>query len=280
MLTIFTIPKPFKGHIGRIQRNAIANWCRLSPRPEIILFGESAGVAEEARRQRVRHETELSTNAYGTPLVSDAFARASCLSQNDRLMYSNADILYDGSLFDGIRGAASMSNFLISGRRWDVAVNADLSLERDETWYRLFADRQVSGRLHGPSGMDYFIFPRIQRFDMPDLAVGRVAWDCWMIWKCRATGIPVIDATGTIRALHQNHDYSDLALGCQHTKGPERDLNLKAAGGLSHLLTLREADWQMVEGRLKRPRWPQRLVAWLGPTLPYRKLLALKRILA
>ncbi len=29
MLTLFTIPKPFAGHIGLIQRNAIASWTLL-----------------------------------------------------------------------------------------------------------------------------------------------------------------------------------------------------------------------------------------------------------
>ena len=32
MLTIFTIPKPFVGHIGVIQRNAIISWLNLSPK--------------------------------------------------------------------------------------------------------------------------------------------------------------------------------------------------------------------------------------------------------
>ncbi len=31
MITIFAIPKPFKGHIDVIQRNAIQSWTKLSP---------------------------------------------------------------------------------------------------------------------------------------------------------------------------------------------------------------------------------------------------------
>ena len=109
------------------------------------------------------------------------------------------------------------------------------------------------GRLHGPAGMDFFIFPRDLPIKMPDFAVGRVSWDSRLVRKCRMDRIPVIGATGTIVALHQNHDYTQLALGRQHEHGPERDLNLRAAGGLSHLLTLREADYNLAAGRLSRP---------------------------
>jgi hypothetical protein len=48
MLTIFTIPKPFRGHIEVIQRNAIESWLRLRPQCEIILCGDDPGVAEAA----------------------------------------------------------------------------------------------------------------------------------------------------------------------------------------------------------------------------------------
>ncbi len=45
-------PKAFQGHIGVIQRNAIASWARLQlprqPRPEIILFGNDTGTAKVA----------------------------------------------------------------------------------------------------------------------------------------------------------------------------------------------------------------------------------------
>lgn len=47
-ITVFTIPKPFEGHIGTIQRNAIQSWCNLKPRPDVILFGDEKGVGDAA----------------------------------------------------------------------------------------------------------------------------------------------------------------------------------------------------------------------------------------
>jgi hypothetical protein len=45
LLTLLAMPKPFEGHIGIIQRNAITSWTNLNPRPEIFLFGEEKGTA-------------------------------------------------------------------------------------------------------------------------------------------------------------------------------------------------------------------------------------------
>ena len=48
MLTIFAVPKPFRGHIGVIQRNAIRSWTLLRPACDIILMGNEEGIAEIA----------------------------------------------------------------------------------------------------------------------------------------------------------------------------------------------------------------------------------------
>ncbi|MFZ0637415.1 MAG: hypothetical protein WAM08_17985, partial [Candidatus Acidiferrales bacterium] len=66
MLTLFAMPKPFEGHIGIIQRNAITSWTRLTPQPEIILFGDEAGVAEIAGELGLRHVAHVKRNEKNT----------------------------------------------------------------------------------------------------------------------------------------------------------------------------------------------------------------------
>jgi hypothetical protein len=46
MLTFFTTAKPFVGHSGIIQRNALRSWKLLDPDVEVILFGDEEGAAE------------------------------------------------------------------------------------------------------------------------------------------------------------------------------------------------------------------------------------------
>lgn len=277
MLTIFSIPKPFIGHVGLIQRNAMASWRRLVPGADIILFGADAGVAEAAQEFGARHEPVLAANEYGTPLVSDAFARARWLATQPLLMYSNADMLYDESLLRSLKAVASCDLFLLSGQRWDHDIGCDLVAALDDRWHSLFAQRSMAGRLKGPAAMDYFVFPRTLDFGMPEFAVGRVGWDSWLVWRCRERSIPIIDATADIAALHQNHSYSDLLLGCQHHGGPERDLNIRVAGGLGHLLTLREASHQLVAGRVQTPTGWRLCTARLATNSAYLWLLAFKR---
>ena len=54
MLTIFAIPKAFRGHTATIQRNAITSWTMLHPRPEILLFGNESGTEEICRELEAR----------------------------------------------------------------------------------------------------------------------------------------------------------------------------------------------------------------------------------
>jgi hypothetical protein len=46
MLTIFSTAKPFRGHFGLIERNALKSWRLLDSDAEMILFGEEEGAAE------------------------------------------------------------------------------------------------------------------------------------------------------------------------------------------------------------------------------------------
>ncbi len=93
MLTIFTVPKPFRGHIGVIQTNAIQSWVLLRPECETILFGNEEGTAEVASMFGIRHFPDIERNEYGTPLVSSVFGIAQDIASHQLLCYVNADIM-------------------------------------------------------------------------------------------------------------------------------------------------------------------------------------------
>ena len=85
MMTIFSIPKPFKGHINTIQRNAIQSWLQLYPKCEVILFGDDEGVAETAVEFGILHIPEIEKTELGTPLLSSAFDSAQKIAKNQIL---------------------------------------------------------------------------------------------------------------------------------------------------------------------------------------------------
>ncbi len=110
------------------------------------------------------------------------------------------------------------------------------------------------GRRHPSSGMDYFVFPRGMLKNMPDFAVGRPGWDNWMIFNARVLRIPVIDATGAVTAIHQNHDYAHhpgLKEGV--VAGPEAQRNIALLGGSRHSLNIRHADFILTAQGPRRP---------------------------
>lgn len=230
-LSIFSIPKAFAGHIGLIQENAIATWKAQPGVREIILFGDDPGVEEAAERMGVRHVAAVARNHFGTPLLSYVFERAAELSQSEVLCYANADIIFLDDLAGAVR-RLSLPRFLMTGRRWNLDILSRLDLDRPDWTARLWQAARERGDLHPPSGMDYFIFPRAFTPRMPPFAIGRTAWDNWMIWDARQRNVPVVDATRCLRVVHQNHDYSHYMGGLNPTKmgGPEADENRRLAG--------------------------------------------------
>ena len=123
MITFFSTPKPFRGHIGIIQRNAIQSWKLVHPDAEVILFGNEEGAAEAARDLGARHEPEVDRNSLGTPLLSSLFDRAERFARHGRLCFLNADILLTGDfLAASTRLAKLHERSLMVGRRCDVDI--------------------------------------------------------------------------------------------------------------------------------------------------------------
>src|SRR5271170_7475432 len=62
MITFFTTAKPFTGHNGVTQRNALKSWTLVHPDAEVILFGDDEGAAGAARELGIRHEPHTEKN--------------------------------------------------------------------------------------------------------------------------------------------------------------------------------------------------------------------------
>ena len=213
-LTIFATPKKFDGHIGVIQRNAIASWTRMNPAPEVILFGTEAGTQEVAAEFGLRYVARVKCNEWGTPLVSDLFAQAEALGAGATLCYVNADIILFDDFAEAVSRVAKWSdNFLLVGRRTDLDVKAAIDFQPSD-WAIQIANRaRREGKLQIARSIDYFAFSRGLYPPMPALAIGRFWWDNWLLWKARSLQAQVVDASPTVLAVHQNHDYSHTTYG-------------------------------------------------------------------
>jgi hypothetical protein len=216
LITFFTIPKPFEGHIGVIQRNALRSWLQVAPGVQVIALGEAP---DDLGVDRV---DDIVRNEYGTPLLNDAFRIAAEQSRNDVLCYCNADILLPPSLARAVAVARSAyPRFLIVGECWNVTVTEPLDTVR---W-------DLPGKKRGADAIDYFVYTRDVYDELPPFAVGRTVFDNWLVWRARDTGAAVIDATGAVRALHQDHSYAHVGTLDAARVSPEAVENRRLAGG-------------------------------------------------
>jgi hypothetical protein len=274
MLTLFSAAKPFQGHIGLIQHNALASWRALGPEVELLLLGDEPGLKEAAAEWGATALDSVARNSSGTPLVSSIFGLAHAQARHDLLCYVNADILLLEDFLPAVkRVAGELERFLLIGRRWDLAVAERLTFDPDGR-ARLRTELRRAGRPHPAGGSDYFVFRRGEFAGMPPFALGRAGWDNWMIYAARAARLPVIDASEAITVIHQAHDYSHLPGGRPHYRLPESDENVRLAGGREMIFTLKDATWQLGVTGLRRqwlsPAGAARtieaaLVVWLGP---------------
>ena len=243
MLTLFAIPKHFRGPFATIQRNAILSWTRLAPRPEIFLFGDEEGTAEIARELGLRHFPEVARNEFGTPLLGDLFRKAEQNASTPLLGYVNSDIILTddfSAALDRVRTA--YEKFMMVGRRWDLDWDQPLDVSQ-AGWAESMRAQALRANDQRPGNyVDYFVYSRGVCDGLLPLAIGRYSWDNYILWHARSRGAELVDVSSAVVAIHQNHDFSHHPQGMAGVReGPERKRNREMVGGWWHLYTIEDA---------------------------------------
>jgi hypothetical protein len=247
MITLFTLPKPFVGHIGMIQRNAIQSWTHLHPDIDILIFGHEQGTAETAADFGIRHFPDVDVNEYGTPRMSRYFQQAEEAAQHSCMCYVNADIILFPDLLEAV-AKVDLPKFVMGGQRTDYDIERPVDFTRPDWAKALREDAKTNGVLHDFGAIDYFAYPRGMFGEIPQFALGRWYWDNWLVYRARRLGGALIDASACVMAIHQNHDYRhivDLEWVGQHRSqsGIESFRNRLLVKSI--LMTLEDADWQV-----------------------------------
>jgi hypothetical protein len=257
-VTLFSVPKPFRGHIGVIQRNAIGSWLRLGPNCEVVLFGDEEGTDEAARELGVRHVPTVVRNEFGTPLLSSVFDQVGALAQEGALCYVNSDIVLLDDFVPALRRVqARRSRYLMIGECWDSTLDWTVDFDDGRWRDRLRELVTTTERLRGKWGIDYFAFPSGLYGKVPPFAIGRAWFDNWLVWRARELGAAVVDATAAVTAIHQRHDYAHVSGGLDWAyKGPEATENLRIAGGRGQVGSTRDAAYVLTRTRFRRRSSP------------------------
>ena len=244
MITFFTTPKPFAGHIDIIQRNALRSWQCIHPDVEIIVFGDDAGAAEVCRELGIRHVPQVRRNLHGTKYLAGIYDKAQELARHEILCHVNCDILLLDDFAAALpRAASQFQAFLMAGRRWDVDIREALDFNARD-WRKRVRDIALqTNHQRPPQWIDYFAFRKgLFHERIPDFVIGRPGWDNWLLWHARASGASLIDASAVVCAVHQNHDYGYHPDGEKGVwEGDEAQENYRLLEGHRKFATLENA---------------------------------------
>jgi hypothetical protein len=258
-ITIFTIPKPFEGHIGMIQKNAIQSWKKIDPNAQILLFGNEAGIEQVAKELEVTHVPDIHRNSQGTPLVNGVFQEAQKIAKNRILMYINCDIILLSDFWIALHQVklSSFDNFLMIGRRIDVDITETIDFKHANWESNIHELALTKGQVSAAICKDYFVYTKPLYAEIPPFAIGRGHWDNWIVYHAHQLNIPVIDATNQITAIHQNHNYAHFSAnrGVAYLKGKEAKQNAKLAGGM-HVVRGTATNWKLTSSGIQRKLFP------------------------
>jgi len=278
MITIFSTPRPFQGPLDVIQQNAIKSWTLLKPQCEIILFEDEKGTTSKiAKEFGVHCLTDVKCNEFGTPLLNDVFKKVQKMATNEIIVQVNTDIILMGDLLEAVRKierAMGDSPFFMVGRRWDLDIKEPVRFDESGWQEELRQKVAREGKLHGLSGLDYWVFPRNLKVNPPPFVIGRPGMDSWLIYKVRSLKIPLIDATEVILAVHQNHNYPKKK---ENYFEIEKRKNFRLAGGSLNMMNLRDANWVFTSEGLKKPEFPRRILSQFSLFYPWRLLRSIRR---
>lgn len=263
-MAIFGLPKPFTHpHTRLIQRNAIASWCQLGPQVETIILGNEPGIEETAKEFGVKHSGDIRCNEHGTPLLSDAFRLAQEMTDAEIMIYCNCDVILLENLVKTVKilcDTQELKSFVAFGRRTNLDVEESIDFTDRNEIQDLLVKTQSLGKKAPVVCKEYFAFTRDVFRQIPEFAVGRGNWDNWMIANSKTRGIPVVDVTRMVTAIHQNHDYVHLnksRLNC-YVSGDEAKKNQQLAGG-KNIVSGSTGTWSLGPYGLKKTR-----ASWLN----------------
>lgn len=231
----FAVPKAFKGRDAIHQTAAVSTWAASGL--DVLLLGRDEGVAEAAARFHLKYQENLDYTETGVPVLSDVFRKARSVWLDRPLAYINSDILLPPSAKAGLMHLevalerAGLTSFLVVARRCNLPISESCSPVDERTWGKLENAMATVGAWDGPHAIDFFMFSEDLFHDIPDFALGRAAWDNWLLAAAAEAGAAIVDASGTLPIIHAMHGYQHVPDGWREVWGDaEARRNLELAG--------------------------------------------------
>jgi len=181
------------------------------------------------------------------------FQSAARRAGGETILYLNSDILLDDSAAATIRELGALrGSWLGSARRWCLPPWSGEPPDQEEEWQKFFKRARQVGRWGEACALDLFLIRGLSFASMPPFFIGHRGWDNWMILHARQQGIPVLDLSRSLRAIHCDHDYSYAKGNSAPTlrDGPLEEANLCMLGGEERLFHLGHATHEWRKGSI------------------------------
>ena len=174
-------------------------------------------------------DNQVETNIHGTPVLRSMYLEAFRTHPNaDTYTYVNGDLLTDDGFVrtaDAVVWASRTKilppRFLVVGQRTNVDWVG-------KTAPNDFEKHMGEGKLFQKDAQDYFIVTKDTfdwRTEIPAFVIGRPAYDNWLVNRAyHDAKVALIDATGSIRVIHQTDHQGNYAWKKSAGESHNRDL--------------------------------------------------------
>ena len=258
---IYTMTRPFVGEFDTIQLNTFRAWQALGL--DMAVFCERSYDALYMRDTLgFDGITGVRTNSSAIPLVNAIIALGETLglrNYHDTFVCANADNIFLPDFLTAIPIVAAKSTerrfngFCAVGRR----TNLDVAHKLDFTAPAIFDEladaakkAQSEGHLASYHAVDWFAYLPAGLFgDVPDFAIGRGQYDCWLLNRAVEAGALVVDVTDAVTVIHQNHSPATATSGRwgEESAMSNRELAGDAVMGINETPFVMTAEGEIVE---------------------------------
>ena len=190
----------------RVRNNTCYNWGLLKPGILPVLFTNSSIAAGECLKHGWVILPLTPTAAGGAPVLKFMFSEVMKKFNSTLYGYANGDILFGDDLLQTLSAvhktcSSQTSPLLVVGVRTNIV---NVTALEAASFKNLHHAAHQRGSLFISISQDYFITNRVFPWDgVPEVVVGRVAYDNWLVLDSIQRGHIVVDTTKTILAVHQ-----------------------------------------------------------------------------
>ncbi|KAK3092857.1 hypothetical protein FSP39_007986 [Pinctada imbricata] len=205
ILTLFTSWPSGERDKEGLHQNTIINWSAFQPRINLVLFTNDSRDEQFAKERGWTVYTIVHHFAGGAPVLRTMFETVMKNFNSTFYGYANGDILFADNMIDTLSSIytkfSAKEDIFITGRRYNVD---HVSPKEAASLPNVHTVAKTRGALFEIHSEDYFIASKSFPWDtVPDLVVGRPAYDNWIVAHARCINATVIDTTDTLTAVHQ-----------------------------------------------------------------------------